>query len=189
MSERDLIPTPSNDHCTCCEVIGEDPACALHGYGTEWRKANPDLCPECDQESRSRCEYCHGSGLIADSGEAPPNFEWPEAVFNPVYDRTVADKLRKARALVERGWTRGQYCRDGRYCLAGAIKKAFSGDANSTFNEADPVGKAVGAIVIQAIGKPRAEVGTLYRWNDAQKSKHSVLMVLDRAIELAESVA
>jgi hypothetical protein len=66
-----MIPAPSNDHCTCCEVIGEDPGCALHGFGTMWRKDNPDVCPEC---SGHGCAYCNGSGFIADDGELPP--EW-----------------------------------------------------------------------------------------------------------------
>lgn len=28
--------------CTCMEVFGEDPECALHGLETEWGKANPE---------------------------------------------------------------------------------------------------------------------------------------------------
>jgi hypothetical protein len=30
--------------CSCMEVYGEDPNCIKHGRGTDWSKANPDIC-------------------------------------------------------------------------------------------------------------------------------------------------
>lgn len=33
------------DKCTCGEVCGEDPNCALHGRHTEWAKENPEMSP------------------------------------------------------------------------------------------------------------------------------------------------
>lgn len=38
--------------CTeCCEVYGENPLCTVHGRGTHWAKANPDIPALLDRHS------------------------------------------------------------------------------------------------------------------------------------------
>lgn len=39
--------------CSCMEVYGEDPRCFLHGKGTEWAKANPDICTWAEERATS----------------------------------------------------------------------------------------------------------------------------------------
>jgi len=94
---------------------------------------------------------------------------------------SIADKLREARALIERGWTRGTLERDGRVCAVGAISKALTGDASRGLyaEGAPPVAFAVEDVV--------GAHGWLGDWNDKQKSKKSVLAAFDKAIELAEA--
>jgi hypothetical protein len=92
----------------------------------------------------------------------------------------VADKLREAKALIERGWTRGESSRDGRVCALGALAMALRGDPNAALYGRDY--RDISRIFEQVIGDD-----TLYEWNDRQPSKKPVLAAFDRAIELAEA--
>ena len=92
----------------------------------------------------------------------------------------TADKLREARALIERGWTRGESCRDGRVCSLGALALVMRGDPNAALYGRDY--RAISRIFEQIIG----EDVTLCEWNDRQPSKKPVLAAFDKAIELAE---
>jgi hypothetical protein len=99
---------------------------------------------------------------------------------------TVADDLRAARALVEKGWTQGAYARTktGKecpdrslhakcWCASGAIWRVCAHDGIG-FSEAH---KQLSA----AINKP------IPYWNDAPgRTQAEVLAAFDRAIEIAE---
>lgn len=90
-------------------------------------------------------------------------------------DFTIADKLREARALVERGWTQGSFhAVDGKCCAYGALMDV------SPLRDIDPLQDALGA----AIGVRGAY--KLWDWNDApERTQAEVLAAFDRAIELA----
>lgn len=38
-----VLTDAKSERCSCLEVLGEDPRCPMHGLGTEWVKANPDI--------------------------------------------------------------------------------------------------------------------------------------------------
>lgn len=104
----------------------------------------------------------------------------------------IADKLREARALIERGWTQGQYARDVHgegtdflkheavcFCAAGAI-----GAANEHWPNSGLPGMALLSL---AVGGDGTETDILI-WNDAKERSHAeVLAAFDQAIQLAES--
>jgi hypothetical protein len=98
----------------------------------------------------------------------------------------VADKLRKAKALIERGWTQGAFARraNGRvigyesddascFCIAGALMRVTP--LISDFERlCHPLTRATGS--------PRLD-----HWNDAPgRTQAEVLAAFDKAIELAE---
>lgn len=61
-----MIPAPTNDHCTCLEVFGEDPACVFHGTETPWGK----------EHSEPQCRWCNVGGLTLNHcGFCSPCFE------------------------------------------------------------------------------------------------------------------
>lgn len=93
---------------------------------------------------------------------------------------SVADKLDEARALIEKGWTRGAVARDARgrevdvddpracrFCALGAVFVVGFSSARGT-----PLSKVIGTPWVAA-------------WNDAQKSKRPVIEAFKRAAELA----
>lgn len=91
----------------------------------------------------------------------------------------VAEKLRQARALIERGWTQGWFVSsDGLgVCPIGAINKVYIGHA--TFRG----GESAKRLLRKAIGCP-----CIAPWNDApERTQAEVLAAFDKAIELAES--
>lgn len=106
----------------------------------------------------------------------------------------VADKLREARALIERGWCQKDYARgkSGRtvspkgraarcYCAMGAI-----GHANHSWPCALLPG--VRELVCAVTGFADADEVTILNWNDApERTQDEVLAAFDRAIELAET--
>jgi hypothetical protein len=96
---------------------------------------------------------------------------------------SVADKLREAKALVAKGWTRGEYCRDGRVCSYGALYQAFTGDPEGL--NMDLLGGEffeARRCLFQVIGR-----NNIISWNDEQTSKRPVLTAFDKAIALAEA--
>ena len=88
----------------------------------------------------------------------------------------VADKLDEARALIEKGWARDAYRKDGRYCAIGAIRAAVNGDPFEWSEEA----YAAERLFAKAVGT----CATL-AWNDRQKSKYPVIAAFKKAAELA----
>lgn len=98
----------------------------------------------------------------------------------------VADKLREARALIERGWTQGAFARNGSghavtyesgdascFCVAGALLRATNG-----FSEFERAVAALHAVTRKAI----------HKWNDApRRTKAEVVAALDKAIQLADA--
>jgi broad specificity phosphatase PhoE len=90
----------------------------------------------------------------------------------------VSESLRKARALVEKGWTRGESYRDGRVCMVGALAAVIRGNP-----EAMLVGVESGA-ALKALQQATRET-IVWRWNDRQPSKKPVLEAFDRAILIA----
>jgi hypothetical protein len=86
----------------------------------------------------------------------------------------VAEKLVKARKLVERGWTQGSYhtqCgRHSRYCAEGALAMS-----NGLCDAELFLRKAVGQF-------------NIILWNDApERTQAEVLAAFDKAIELAKA--
>jgi hypothetical protein len=104
----------------------------------------------------------------------------------------AADKLRKARALIERGWTQGQYARGEQgsgidflkrkavcFCAAGAI-----GAANKQWPNSQLPGMKYLSL---AVGGDGDEPDVLH-WNDApERSQAEVIAAFDKAIALAEA--
>lgn len=90
----------------------------------------------------------------------------------------VADKLREAKALIERGWCQHTLStEDGSVCIRGAIFSAFDADDFKEEVRADQLLKA-------ATGYK----GYLGDWNDApERTQAEVLAAFDKAIELAEA--
>lgn len=43
MAEIERLDRAAASGCSCMEVFGEDPACKIHGEGTAWAAANPDI--------------------------------------------------------------------------------------------------------------------------------------------------
>jgi hypothetical protein len=98
----------------------------------------------------------------------------------------LADKLREARALIERGWTQGAFARhaNGRvigcesesascFCMAGAIMRVTP-SIYSFERFIEPL--------CVVIGDRRLD-----HWNDApERTQAEVLAAFDKAIELAE---
>lgn len=99
---------------------------------------------------------------------------------------TVADKLREARALIERGWTQGNYVEEGCYCALGAIGMAVVGNPTAP---SFMCGYPAISGVVRALGLPlglRTSSGVA-DWNDApDRTQAEVLAVFDKAIALAE---
>lgn len=100
----------------------------------------------------------------------------------------VADKLREARALIERGWTQGQWARgkSGRpvrynsrfavcWCSSGAQARAFGKDWEGYQDAKEMFFAAI-------------EHSNIAVWNDApERTQAEVLAAFDKAIELAEA--
>lgn len=86
----------------------------------------------------------------------------------------VADKLREAKALIERGWCQGRMATgDGRVCIRGAILGAFTEEAEE---------RRADALLKKAAGFS----GYLGDWNDLPgRTQAEVLAAFDKAIELA----
>jgi hypothetical protein len=107
----------------------------------------------------------------------------------------AAEKLREARALIEQGWTQGEYARGksgrkahpvGRYarcfCAVGAL-----GAANRHWPHAGMVGLKYLNV---AIGRMSVGESLVFDWNDVEwRTQAQVLAAFDRAIELAEQSA
>jgi hypothetical protein len=90
----------------------------------------------------------------------------------------VVDKLREARALIERGWTQRAYERcDGSVCAMGAIEHACGG----CWSDHPDVVSALR----RGIGVPQAD--DIFYWNDSVfRTQAEVLAAFDKAIKLAE---
>jgi len=95
----------------------------------------------------------------------------------------VADKLRAARTLVERGWVQGDYSRGPCVCTLGALNAAFGDDPNTDTrsNKWFDAKKLLESVV---------ETPFLDVWNDEPgRTQGEVLAAFDKAIELAEQSA
>jgi hypothetical protein len=107
----------------------------------------------------------------------------------------VADKLREARALIERGWVQKDYARSksGKvvdpansrsatcWCAAGAIGRVNGRWPNSGLLGMEQLSRAIGGDGHEA---------DILTWNDApERTQAEVLAAFDRAIELAEASA
>jgi hypothetical protein len=103
----------------------------------------------------------------------------------------VADKLREARALIERGWVQVLVAGDAKgrsaplhsdtavvFCPYGALQRVTVADNGLYGRLLELVKRAVG------LGKG----SSLIVWNDApERTQAEVLAAFDKAIELAES--
>jgi hypothetical protein len=104
--------------------------------------------------------------------------------------RPVADELRNARALIERGWTQHVFARDARgsgvslmsseavcFCAVGAVERVAGG----TFSAMPLI-----ASLERAIGV--GDTIAVTSFNDApERTQAEVLTAFDNAIELAEA--
>jgi hypothetical protein len=100
----------------------------------------------------------------------------------------VADKLREAKALVAKGWTRGDWAKDAQgepvferepeavcWCASGALFAASEAGFAS-------------AGVLHDVFSQANEIETISVWNDApERTQSEVLAAFDKAIELAEA--
>lgn len=88
--------------------------------------------------------------------------------------------LKEARGLIQEGWTRGHYKRDGRYCAMGAIIEAVQ---NSDVESHQYI------TLVDMLTNRINEEGMvpLSRWNDEQKTKKPVLELFDDVIEEMEN--
>lgn len=100
-----LAPPISVDapkRCTCAEIHGENPNCALHGRCTEWAKENPDIE---DGDNSCRCIDCGGDQ--ADHDPDCPHIEellGDEALSLPANGwQTIdkADKVASPRKVID----------------------------------------------------------------------------------------
>ncbi len=93
---------------------------------------------------------------------------------------TVIQVLRRARALVAKGWTRRVWARDsGWRGVDPASKKACQWCADGALHASAPTP----ALYEKAAAALTAVVGGVFPpWNDAQKSKKPVLAAFDKAI-------
>jgi hypothetical protein len=97
----------------------------------------------------------------------------------------VADKLREARALIERGWTQGHFARDeDGYPEHEGSPDAVCWCAMGAMSAADPNDKyGLYGALSHAIGDEMVGM-----WNDRiGRTKAEVLAAFDKAIALAES--
>lgn len=94
----------------------------------------------------------------------------------------IAAKLDEARALIEKGWTRGSAKKDGRYCLVGAMAHVTPLVINSGNRE---LRRGAFECLLKATGKP--SLFAMSRWNDAQPSKRPVILAFRKAAELARA--
>jgi hypothetical protein len=112
----------------------------------------------------------------------------------------VADKLREARALIEKGWTQDYFAKDAKgrpdyydpssplvcYCSLGAISTAVRGYPDADANVCEV--REYENFLAKAIGKS-GPVG-IAEWNDdPDRTQAEVLAAFDKAIELAEQSA
>jgi hypothetical protein len=100
----------------------------------------------------------------------------------------VADKLREARALIERGWTQLVSARDCdgnpvdcdqpnavSFCAVGAVSRAYDCDYDASCPAHEIVSRVVGTVWVD-------------QWNDVEeRTQAEVLAAFDKAIALAES--
>lgn len=100
------------------------------------------------------------------------------------------DILKRARALVERGWCQGTYSRDERgvaslsksqdcsWCSVGALDTAAGSDSDKYLAAYDELATAI---------TPGGDVGVV-KWNDAPgRTQAEVLAMFDRAIASLEA--
>jgi hypothetical protein len=92
----------------------------------------------------------------------------------------VADKLDEARALIERGWCRGEYEKRNGVCAYGAVQQVVNGDPSDC--AVSPLSRAMLKYVLEA-----ADTHALLAWNDRQKTKKPVIDAFKRAAELARA--
>jgi hypothetical protein len=93
----------------------------------------------------------------------------------------VADKLREARALIERGWCQGDYVCGTSVCVYGAIQATLYGDPEDCSVTADE--EEVVVLLKEATGS-----AALVQWNDCPgRTQAEVLAAFDKAIQLAEA--
>lgn len=87
----------------------------------------------------------------------------------------IANKLREARTLIERGWCQKHLKSAQGYCAVGAIIATNRNDLDN----------AAVALLARA-----ARTDSVALWNDAsRRTKPQVLAAFDKAIELAEASA
>lgn len=95
---------------------------------------------------------------------------------------SIADKLDEARALIEKGWTRGEFKRRGCYCALGALGMACVGDPRAD-NIFDPTYTA--AVRLLGVVLDRPNDYQIASWNDRQPSRKPVIEAFRKAAELA----
>jgi hypothetical protein len=103
----------------------------------------------------------------------------------------VADKLREAKALIEKGWTRHEFESGDCVCATGAILRAYNlapfGSDLEKFRRLEAT-----KLLQDAVGAEQAlggfGVNSIVAWNDREdRTQAEVLAAFDRAIELAET--
>lgn len=92
--------------------------------------------------------------------------------------------LKDARNLIQSGWTRGDFYKNGRYCAMGAVKEVVESDDSARSFDFFYLLDYLSDILINDL---ESDYMSLSEWNDSQKSKKPVLELYDRAINKMES--
>ena len=96
-----------------------------------------------------------------------------------------------AKALIQKGWTRGSFFNDGRYCLDGALMQAGGSDVrgdmvkHGSIDENRILAKAEGYLY-SVLNNYQTSM-SIISFNDQQKTKKPVLDLLTKAIERLEN--
>jgi hypothetical protein len=91
-------------------------------------------------------------------------------------ENQIAEKLKEARALIERGWCQKSFEKDGRYCIEGAVMTLY-----------DSLDTGQYKAVLTAL-ESEIDTVSLISWNDRRgRKQHEVLDLFDRAIAKAEA--
>lgn len=96
---------------------------------------------------------------------------------------TIKEGLKKARKLIDKGWTKGAFARtkSGKECFSqspNAVKFCLLGAVSSVFLDSSGYDHAKKAL---ARTLPNSELG-IAQFNDNCKNKQQVLDLIDRAI-------
>lgn len=102
----------------------------------------------------------------------------------------VVNGLKLAHEIIDAGWIKGTFFKDGCYCAEGALKKAFGGDENTVsiyIDDHDNLMQYLEAAIRLEEEIEREGFYSIASFNDAQKDKQKVLDVFSKIIQDIEN--